>query len=54
LRPEIRVTYDVQNDSRLFYVPTTTAYNGSTAHGGTGSQTSQRAVGYTLDGLLKA
>ena len=52
LKPEIRVTYDVQNDSRYFYVPTTTAYNGSTAHGGTGSQSAQRALGYTLDGLL--
>ncbi len=52
LKPEIRATYDVQNDNRLFYVPTTTAYNGSTAHGGTGSQSAQRALGYTLDGLL--
>jgi TonB-linked SusC/RagA family outer membrane protein len=52
LKPEIRVTYDVQNDNRLFYVPTTTAYNGNIAHGGTGSQTSQRGLGYTLNGLL--
>lgn len=52
LKPEVRVTYDVQDDLRSFYVPTTTPFNGNIAHGGTGSQSSQRAVGYTLNGLL--
>ncbi|MFL9483235.1 SusC/RagA family TonB-linked outer membrane protein [Chitinophagaceae bacterium LWZ2-11] len=52
LKPEVRITYDAQNDNRSFYVPSTTPYNGSLAHGGTGSQSSQRALGYTLDGLL--
>lgn len=52
LKPEMRATYDVQNDNRAFYVPSTTPYNGNIAHGGTGSQTAQRALGYTLDALL--
>ncbi|PGH40075.1 MAG: SusC/RagA family TonB-linked outer membrane protein [Candidatus Nephrothrix sp. EaCA] len=52
LKPEVRVTYDVQDDLRSFYVPATTPFNGNIAHGGTGSQSSQRAVGYTLNGLL--
>lgn len=52
LRPELRLTYDVQNANRYFYVPPTTEYNGSLAHGGTGSQTAQRSTGVTLNGLL--
>lgn len=52
LKPEMKVSYDVQNAHRGFYCPSTTAYNGSFAHGGTGSQSSLRSTGLTLDALL--
>lgn len=52
LKPELKVSYDVQNAHRDFYCPSTTAYNGSFAHGGTGSQSSLRSTGLTIDGLL--
>jgi TonB-dependent starch-binding outer membrane protein SusC len=52
LKPELKLSYDVSNANRGFYCPSTTAYNGSFAHGGTGSQSSLRSVGLTLDALL--
>ncbi len=53
LKPEVRLTYDVQNADRYFYVPSGTEYNGSLAHGGTGSQTNQRSTGISVSGLLR-
>jgi len=52
LKPEIKMTYDIQNANRRFYVPSTTAYNGNFTHGGTGSQNSMRSTGLLLNGLL--
>ena len=52
LKPEVKLTYDVQNAHRSFYVPSTTAYNGNFTHGGTGSQSSMRSTGVSFDGLL--
>ena len=52
LKPEIKLTYDVQNAHRSFYVPSTTAYNGNFTHGGTASQSSMRSTGISFDGLL--
>ena len=52
LKPELKLSYDVQNAHRGFYCPSTTAYNGSFAHGGIGSQSSMRSTGLTLDALL--